>query len=895
MTTLRAVHLGVSFAVVALFLQPPVLAAGARLFKSGPIQITADGSRVWVANQDNDSVSRIDAATLDVLEVLLPEPGIKDSPRGLSVTEDGSEVWVACHDSDRLYVIDEAGSLLGRVDLPWGSGAFSVALSRDQSKALVTLYRAEALAVIDVAGRRVSRILKPVYRSPMGIAWTEDGETAWITHTFADGEHPFLTRVDVSGPEARVRTQMQVFATDPRHSAGLAAPYDIAEGGYLTNRGHPAQIPTASGKREIWLPTQYNNISEDIYSPDSTVQSTVRRLQLDTLRIPNDNLSKVILTAVHVHDPAGGNAYVGPGWNARVAGPIDIGFSRDGSVAYVLHELSGDIVVLPTATSNVKPAGAAPLVEIAAGDRPTGLALSPVAETAYVYNLLSRDVSVIDLTSKSELWRIQVTPISGEPFSPSVLLGAKIFHSSDDPRISVNAKVACGSCHIGGEHDGRGWAFHRLPGPHGPREVPSLLGLRLTMGPRDPATGWGQLHRSGDRDEIQDFEHTFQGSNMGGTGFLGPDVQPELGPPNAGRSADLDALADYIVSLDPPMRSPHREPDGSLSEAAVRGATFFAGQNRAARAGDAGCAVCHVPETGFVDFQFHDVGQSRPSSEEEINNRSPAWHVNTPTLVGVWTTPHYEGSASFAPRIIPLLKDQASRARSATPHGTPDGLTGRQLADLAEFVLSIDGGMTADEVRTARDTTPPRIVRAEATSLGRVDVWFNETVRRASVESTDSWRLERVGGGVIPVTSAVRGSQNGDRVTLGARLEVNAEYRLSALEGAIFDAADAASGGAANALDANDPANQRTITIGNTLTITLGGSGYENIDVPVHDAAMVGPSLSTWEHDAVWLFPVNGGPGVNTGFVRFGWRDAFLEATGSEREGARHGRRARPA
>lgn len=39
------------------------LAAGARSFKSGPIQITADGSRVWVVNPDHDSVSRINTAT----------------------------------------------------------------------------------------------------------------------------------------------------------------------------------------------------------------------------------------------------------------------------------------------------------------------------------------------------------------------------------------------------------------------------------------------------------------------------------------------------------------------------------------------------------------------------------------------------------------------------------------------------------------------------------------------------------------------------------------------------------------------------------------------------------------------------------------------------------------
>ena len=854
-------------------------AAGARLYKSGPIQITADGQFVWVANQDNDSVSRITTATDAVLEISLPDVGGKQSPRGLSVKENGSEVWVACHDSDRLHVLSGSdGSVLEQIDLPWGSGPFSVALSRDQRVALVTLYRSESLAVVDVDSRRVTDILKPVYRSPMGIAWTEDGNDAWVTHIFAPDEHPFVTRVNFSGPGPKVATQMQFFASDPRSSADLAAPHNIAEGGYLTTRGHPAQIPSATGRQELWLPMQYNNKTETRYSPDSTVQSAIRHLSLPDRRMLFSNDDKVILTAVHVHQ---GKNYVGPGWDARVAGPVDIGFSTNGSVTYFLHELSNDLVVMPSNTPAVRPNGAPPLTEIDVGDRPTGVAVSPTAEIAYVYNSLSRDVSVIDLQGLTELRRVAVTPVSGEVLPANLLSGAKIFHTSADPRVSGNNKVSCASCHIGGEHDGRAWSFHRLPGPHGPRAVPSLLGFARTMGPVDPATGFGQLHRSGDRDEVQDFEHTFQSVTMGGSGFLGAAVQPELGPPNAGRDAELDALADYVLSLDPLMRSPHRQADGSLTEAAIRGATFFAGENRVAKVADAGCITCHVPETGFVDFKFHDVGQHRPSNEEELNNRSPAWHVNTLTLVGVWATPLYDGvSFGFqAFSIRAVLLDLALRAGGPNPHGTPDALTTRQLRDLEEFVLSIDGNMTADEVRNARDTTPPRIVRAEATSLRLVDIWFSETVSRDSVENLANWSVEKVGGGAVPITAARWGDRSGDRVTLSVRLEANSEYRVSPV-GPVLDAADTATGGTANALDIGDPANQRTITIEDTLTITLGASGYENLTVPVHDSSMVGPGLSSWGHDSVWLFPVSKGPEVNTGFVRFDWRDPILESVG---------------
>src|SRR5689334_16332252 len=72
---------------------------GARLFKSGPIQISADGKWAWMVNPDNDSVSRLETATEAVTEFKLPA-GEKHAPKGCSIKEDGSEVYVACHDSD---------------------------------------------------------------------------------------------------------------------------------------------------------------------------------------------------------------------------------------------------------------------------------------------------------------------------------------------------------------------------------------------------------------------------------------------------------------------------------------------------------------------------------------------------------------------------------------------------------------------------------------------------------------------------------------------------------------------------------------------------------------------------------------------------------------------------
>jgi DNA-binding beta-propeller fold protein YncE len=858
---------------------------GARLYKSSTVQISGDGTRVWCVNPDNDSVTRIDVATESATEFPLPVTSGKHFPRGLSIKEDGSEVWLTCHDSDRVCVLDAAGALLARIDLPWGSGPFSIALSPNQQTALVTLHRGEALAVLDVPSRRLTHLLKHVFWAPMGIAWAEGGNAAWVTHIFSPGEHPLQTRVDFSGPEPRVSTAMRILPADPRQSSGLAAPYNVAEGGYLNIRGHPAQIPGASGRNELWLPTQYHNMTGDAASPDATVQSVVRRLRLSDRTLLTANADKVIMTALHVHNPTGNGAYVGPGWNAGVAGPIDIAFSVDGQTVCVLNELSRDLVVMPVSTTNLRPTNAPPLTQIKVGDRPIGVALSPVSSKAYVLNQLTRDVSVVDLGTLTETKRIPVTPLTGEPLPAGVLLGAKLFHSSDDPRISRGGKMACASCHLNAEHDGRVWQNQILPGNHGPRATQMLLGLRLGMGPRDPATGFGQLHRSGDRDEVQDFEQTFQGPQMGGAGFLGASVHPELGAPNAGRSPELDALASYLLFLDPLWRSPQRAAGGGLSEAAIRGATFFAGTNRAARRGDAGCVTCHLPETSFTDFKFHNVGQRRDAAERELNNRAPAWSVNTPSLVGAWATAPYVGSISgneghsAREDMIGFLRDAVGRANTSTNHGRPDGLTPRQMRDLAEFVLSIDGNMTAVEVRNARDTTPPRIERAAVTSLSRIDVWFSETVKPAGATNPANWSLTDSRGLAIPITGAVFDNQNGDHVILTTVLQPHSTSVLMPI-GSILDDADAVTGNTANAIDVSDPANRCSLIVGDRLTITLGASGYENLTIPVHDSAMVGPGLANWSHDSVWLSTANSGPNFTTAFLRFDWASAFRAVTG---------------
>jgi hypothetical protein len=544
-----------------------------------------------------------------------------------------------------------------------------------------------------------------------------------------------------------------------------------------------------------------------------------------------------------------------------------------------------------------------------------GLALSPTEPLAYVYNDLSLDISVVDLSDPAhprETARL-ATPLpyglERYPLSyPAALRGAKLFYASVDRRMSSNEKVACASCHVNGESDGRIWSLQELPPGtagqgHGPRRTIDLLGMGrgFVARQRDPVLGFGELHASGDRDEVQDFEWTFRGPQMGGTGFLGDQAQPELGAPNGRRNADLDTVATYVMALPALRRSPYRTADGRLSEAAVRGATFFTGDDPSGHPADAACATCHVPASAFLDHGFHDVGARRYQEELELNDASRRgaclWCSATPSLVGLFGRPRVHSAsrwAKWATGLVALLEDFADPGRPQ-PHGDIAGLTTRQRLDLAEFVLSIDGDLKGADVPALRDTAPPRIVRVAPTSRTQVEVWFNETIEPASAGDPANYRLVALSSGVPqPITAARVDAQNGDRVTLTtARLDASPEgrtYRL-APAGPIRDAADRASGGTANPIDRNDAANSHAFTLADRLTITLGASGYENLTVPVLDASPLGPHpsrrdrtgvLGNWSNDSAWVYQSTAGP--NSGFVRFAWQAAFRAATGIEAE-----------
>ncbi len=326
--------------------------------------------------------------------------------------------------------------------------------------------------------------------------------------------------------------------------------------------------------------------------------------------------------------------------------PFDMALSSDGQRAHIVYLGSGDMSVIDLASRTV-------LAHLEVGDGPRGIVLAPDDRTAYVANALSHDVSVVDLSTFEEVKRIVVTT---SPLSPQLQRDKLLFTSSRSTRVSRDRWMSCESCHFDGEHDGRTWLF-----TDGPRNTTSLRGLAETH----------PLHWSADRDEVHDFEFTIR-ELQAGTGLIEDgEPHPELGPSNAGRSADLDALAAFVESLQP-KPSPFRHPNGTLTPEAQRGQAVF---ERA----DVGCVDCHIPPL-FTDFLMHDIG----TGDSPTERLGPAF--DTPSLRGVWHTAPYlhDGRA-------PTLRDVLTTHNPHDNHGHTSHLSESELQDLTAFLLSIEG------------------------------------------------------------------------------------------------------------------------------------------------------------------------------------------------------------
>jgi DNA-binding beta-propeller fold protein YncE len=336
------------------------------------------------------------------------------------------------------------------------------------------------------------------------------------------------------------------------------------------------------------------------------------------------------------------------------ANPWDCAISSDGKQFYVVFAGTDDMFACSVVDDDYREIQYRQYLP-QVGKNPRAVRVSPDNRTFYVYTALDFVVTAYDTETLRPTARIQVTQY---PKSEQMLRGKVLFYSALQPMAS-RRWISCSSCHPDGEPDGRTW--HN---PEGLRNTQSLAGMAWTH----------PIHWSADRDEVQDFEHTVRGKLMQGRGLVRGKPNVELGEPNRGLSADLDALALYSNSHSYPL-SPFAK--AGLTDAAKRGKEiFFSKQAR--------CTECHsgpmyADSTLQGKFVMHDVGTG---SDDPLEKLGPAY--DTPTLLGVYRTAPYLHHGKAA-----TLEEVLKQYNPNDKHGKTSHLNSDQVNDLVEFLKAL--------------------------------------------------------------------------------------------------------------------------------------------------------------------------------------------------------------
>jgi YVTN family beta-propeller protein len=569
----------------------------------------------------------------------------------LALSADGRVLATANIDSDSVSFIDTQGrKKIHEVSV--GERPECVAFAGATLDALVTLYKEDAVAVVDSGAGKLKRKI-PVGDEPYGIVASGDGRRAWVSLDYP-GE---VVEVDLA--EGAVKRTFSI----GKFARGLALSSD--EKRLYVTEFYSAALAVVDLERGAIVERLEGNSSTDNLSRHVSLHPTRPKAYLAHLRsrvtqAHGEGSIFPFVTVVNTEpeedrrrSPIAMDTFNGV---TPVSNPWETAVSPDGKRLYSVYSGTNDLQVCDILDDNYRELSRRALQKV--GSHPRAVLVSPDSRTVLVYDTLDFQVRLID---SETLETRALIPCSTPAKSAAWVRGKLLFNSALEPMVG-RRWIACSSCHPDGQADARTWQ-----NPEGLRNSTAFIAMKETH----------PIHWSADRDEVQDFEHTIRGLLMQGRGLIKGAVQPELGPPNAGSSADLDALAEYCNSFHATL-SPHAAGPGKLTESANRGKAIFFRE-------DAGCARCHsgpyYTDSSLASrpFNLHDVGTGEDDPSEKMGKR-----YDTPTLIGIYRTAPYLHHGKAV-----TLKEVLVDYNKSDRHGRTSHLSPAEIDDLVEFLKSL--------------------------------------------------------------------------------------------------------------------------------------------------------------------------------------------------------------
>ena len=568
----------------------------------------------------------------------------------MDISTDGALLACSNRDSGTVTIVNLATHLKTH-EIKVGSKPEGVTFVGSSHRLAVAVYGDDAIVHLDADTGDITATT-PVFDEPYGLVSNLAG-----THVYVTLDYPGqVVEIDTA---AHTHVVTQTWNAG-RFLRGIAIP-DSSDRVYVTEyyTANVLAVDLNSGAvTDTWKGTSTDNLARQLILNPKRQKAYLPHIRS---RVTANHGSGSIFPYLSIVDTIEGDG------KRRTRIPIDtvfstsitsnaweVGVSPDATQLYVVFAGTNDMFACEIINDDYREIGLRRKLSL--GANPRAVRVAPDSQTVYVYNALDFNVMAFDTES---LKRVATIGVTDNPLTEQILEGKKLFYTALQP-MANRRWISCSSCHPDGDPDGRTW--HN---PEGLRNTQSLAGMAWTH----------PIHWSADRDEVQDFEHTIRGPLMQGKGLIKGKVEESLGPPNSGRSRQLDAVAAYANSHKLAL-SPHAK--GGLSSVAVRGRDIFLSAKTR-------CATCHSGPfysdshpLAADQILRHDVGTGGDDTEK----MGPAY--DTPTLLGIYRTAPYlhHGKAE-------TLMEVLTTQNRNDGHGVTSHLSQSERAALVEFLKSL--------------------------------------------------------------------------------------------------------------------------------------------------------------------------------------------------------------
>lgn len=567
----------------------------------------ADGKSLAVTDATAATVVLIDASNHQITRTIkLTAP-----PAALAWANDGKQLWVSESGRQQIAEIDPASGTITR-HLACGRYPRGLAVATQHKLLLAADWGMNTLTAIDLSNGKIKANI-PVGCQPTSVAITPDESLALVSNLLP-----------------------HTAATAPDHAAEVSI-IDLKSLKSLP----PIKLPLGS--------TNVRGIAINRDGSTAYVVHTLGRFNLPTTQLDRGWVITNALSIIDVKSSKLTATVLLDQVMDGAADPWGVAINPAGTRLFVslagVHQLA--VIDLERLPSLLKDHPESLTSDLAALYRsnliqridlpaqgPRGLAISPNGQSLAIAGYFSGNLVFADDRGS------QLTPIALGPQEKPDLArqGEVVFH---DANRCFQRWLSCATCHPDARADGLNWDLLN-DGLGNPKNAKSMV-----WSDRTPP-----VMSHGVRDNME------VAAKAGFIHILFTEPNPQ----------DLQAVIAYLKSLEP-ITSPHRNADGSLSQAAARGKKLFDSRLTS-------CSQCH-PAPLFTNLSSFDVGTANPNDRK-------LHEFDTPSLIEAWRTPPYLHDGSAA-----TLKEVITRNHHQNQHGSTSQLSAQQIADLTAYLESL--------------------------------------------------------------------------------------------------------------------------------------------------------------------------------------------------------------